>query len=662
MNSDITAISSNSLAQIKPLLGAVEPIVGECMMSLLARAATKNVFPRVRELVRSADIRTSAPEFIPFTGAQAVPALSKLLSVDQDVIESLMHPAVHRDRPIDKVNWYGTCLPRRFIEAKRRRLSPVSFASAEYVRAVWQVRPLPFCPESMELLIHKCLNCQSDIGWRLRRGFHVCETCGRSLRRGKPGKIEWSLRSEARALAALVDPNPETRLRAMRVLPPIFHDWEPGDAFVGAVELGLAFCFPDREEHKAISRKTASGDFSEFNVTHLITGYRAMLDWPGSLHRYLPTVVDDKRGDQHHRVGPFAKYFLWTQTYERPIALLIRNEVVETLKKNDLIPFGGNGNRAGWMKRPDRLTRNEAGKRFGIEPRIVGRLEKEGYAVIRLGTKKKRAFYDPETLAPSAAIYKSALRTHECAARIGIPTFCVAALARKGLIEAITDHDALIMARAPLYTEQSVTDLRMSLHRLPERLGTGRTLTMCMERQFHPEAWTDAIDALLRGKISVACAPESKDAPLAYLKVDVTDFNAFIAELPQRPIPADITVSNLIAGSLLGVPGDIVAKLVKAELLQGEFVNRIGKIRLNDLAEFSERCLFGGEGDFLSGRRGFSARMRAKGIEPIAVIGKHWIWSREKAKAELRADNMPDAILAPCSDAEDHVCVLTCAA
>jgi len=170
---------------VKPLIGVVEPFDGECLMSVLARTAEKNVFTRVREMVESAGLQVLRPEFIPFTQVQAAPGLSKLLGVESGVIAGLMHPASDPERPVDKVNWYGTHLPRKFISIDRR-FSPKSFASSPYIRAVWQVRPITFCPESMELLITQCPHCGAEVGWRVLHGFHVCATCGRSLRHTRP--------------------------------------------------------------------------------------------------------------------------------------------------------------------------------------------------------------------------------------------------------------------------------------------------------------------------------------------------------------------------------------------------------------------------------------------------------------------------------------------
>ncbi len=471
---------------INPLFGVVGPIAGECLMSLMARAAVKNVFPRVRTMVREAGFDIPQPAFLPFTRNLSTEQLSQLLDVDPARIEAMMHPALNHDKPLDKVNWYGTCLPRRLISVDRR-FSPASFARSGHIRAVWQVRPITYCPESMEFLQTNCLHCGVEVGWRLCGGFHVCETCGRSTRRGRPGKVEWPLRSKAKDVAELVSPDPEVRSAALQKLPYVFHDWEPGDAFVGAVELGLAFSFPNREQHKAMSKSCGGGDFSKFTVNHLVAGYQAMLEWPISLQNFLPTVISEREGDLHMRLGPFGKYFLYSNTYETAIGSLIREEVRNTLTNKDIIPFGGNTIRAGWMKRSDRLTRNESGKQFDIEPKVVGKLAPNGHAVVRAGVKKGQVFYDPEKLGPSVAIYKSALSAHETTARLGVPAFCIEQLACRELVARIDDHDALIMAGGPLYCEHSVNSFNSLLRGFTASPGKGHLLSTCMERQFHPE-------------------------------------------------------------------------------------------------------------------------------------------------------------------------------
>jgi len=441
-------------------------------------------------------------------------------------------------------------------------------------------------------------------------------------------------------VARLVDPKPEVRGAILKKLPAPFCDWEAGDVFVGAVEMGLAFSFPDREAYKSISRKTASGDYSDFEVEHLVAGYRAILRWPESFHDFLPGVLSDKRGDMHRRLGPFAKYLMWSSNYERPIARLLREEVKRVLTQDDLIPFGGNGIRAKWMKRTDRLTRNEAGKKFGVEPKLVARLGKEGCSVVRLGVNKDRLFYDPEKLGPSVAIYKSSVSGDECARQIGVPIFCVPALAQAGLLAAVTDHDAALMAQEVIYTEASAAGIANELRKLSVRSERGRKLTSCMELQFHPDAWADVVNALLRGEIGVTRMSGADHSPLSKMQVSISDFKAFRSTLQERPAPEDITIPSVTAGLLLGVPGDVIAQMIKVGLIRGLFQKRTGIIRLSDLSSFSEHYLLGGEGDARSGRRGFSARMRASGFESIAVVGKHWIWSRAQAEAYLKTEHI----------------------
>jgi hypothetical protein len=634
MNTREQLVDPKSAELIKPMLGITAPLAGECLMSLMARTAAKNVLSRVRNMTRAIESDVLAPQFLPFTRRISVDQLSLLLGADPRLIEGMMHPAVDETRPLDKVVWYGTVIPRRFISVDRR-FSPASLAKSAYVRAIWQVRPITFCPESMEFLVTKCPRCGTEVGWRLRCGFHVCENCGSSLRRGRPGKVEWSMRHHARAVAGLVSPFPQVRSAALHSLPEVFRNWEPGDAFMGAVELGIAFSFPDRKQHKMMSQQCGGGDFTKFDVGHLVAGYRAMLDWPYSLHSYLPMVICEGKRDLHNRLGPFGKYFLSSKTSGKAIDDLIRDEVKKTLTNNDLIPFGDNVHRAAWMKRSDRLTRNESGERFNIEPRVVGKLAKDGNASIRVGLKKGQVLYDPEKLGPSVEIYKSGLSSRVSGTRIGIPAFCMAALALRGLVEAVTDHDALIMSGEPLYDERSVTSLCDLLRGLARSSDGGRSFTVCMERHFQPEAWIDAICAILNGGFAVSSVTGAGNAPIDGIGLNEIEFGAFALALRKRKVPSDIIVPSVLGGSLLGIPGDVVASLVKLKLIAGEFRGRVGQISLAALADFSDRYVFGRESARLIGRGADSRRMEALGLKPVAEIKRYRIWLRVEVNAIL---------------------------
>ncbi len=123
--------------------------------------------------------------------------------------------------------------------------------------------------------------------------------------------------------------------------------------------------------------------------------------------------------------------------------------------------------------------------------------------------------------------------------------------------------------------------------------------------------------------------------PLSTMKFCKADVDALLAKIPPRAVPDGIIVPSVVAGSLLGIPGHVVAMMIKAGLLRGEFKKRVGHIQLSDLAEFSGQYILGREGDLLVGKGGFSRQMEHLGFAPAGEFNRYRVWLRAQAGAIL---------------------------
>lgn len=100
-------------------------------------------------------------------------------------------------------------------------------------------------------------------------------------------------------------------------------------------------------------------------------------------------------------------------------------------------------------------------------------------------------------------------------------------------------------------------------------------------------------------------------------------------------MPEDTEVPSVVAGALLGIPGDVVAQLIKLRLLNGEFRRRVGCISMVALSEFSRKYILGREGDLIFGKGGFARRLEAAGIQPVAQVKRFRVWLRSDAVSVL---------------------------
>jgi hypothetical protein len=222
----------------KPFLIRVKPHPGESLLSIIARAAEANVFERLTDLLSLAGMKMKVPAYIPFTRLEDAGRLSSALDVPVEDVQFRMHRPISDLSVLNRVDWYGEQLPRRYIDATPRRFSPAALRRSDHHRAAWMLKPLGFCPETMEFLQSSCPHCKKPTEWKFTLSIGRCEHCNKSLRRFKPGKLPWHLRVEAASVAALVSTDPGKRTLAVHSYPEPFCHWKAGDIFVAAVEVG----------------------------------------------------------------------------------------------------------------------------------------------------------------------------------------------------------------------------------------------------------------------------------------------------------------------------------------------------------------------------------------------------------------------------------------
>lgn len=76
---------------------------------------------------------------------------------------------------------HGDVLGPRLRIWSRRRVAPASLRLAAYHRAQWQVRPLPFCPETWGAVIEQCPECQAALTWSTN-AVDRCQRCWMDLK------------------------------------------------------------------------------------------------------------------------------------------------------------------------------------------------------------------------------------------------------------------------------------------------------------------------------------------------------------------------------------------------------------------------------------------------------------------------------------------------
>jgi hypothetical protein len=202
------------MARVRPLRKATTPIEGESARGLVCRALGDHGVPLSFNVLRRVGMLHRNVVTISEDADIDVDELARIIRVDVTEIEK------RRYQPLGR-KWYsffGLELPSRAIEKRVRRFSPGSLSTSPHCRAIWELRDLPFCPESWELLIDRCV-CGVRQGWIRLNGVHRCDDCGRLLSKMPTGSVAENLREALLIASGLASPLPDDQEAALALLP-----------------------------------------------------------------------------------------------------------------------------------------------------------------------------------------------------------------------------------------------------------------------------------------------------------------------------------------------------------------------------------------------------------------------------------------------------------
>jgi hypothetical protein len=256
------------------ILFPLQPIRDESIYGYLARVADWNCFGKWDDLLEAAGLHFASRNVSNQIAAE-ISAVSAVLGVSGASLQRILQPTVGGDPEV--VEYFGLPFQRRRFEFVARRVSPASLARSPYHRARWQIRLLPFCPESWEYLIDQCPSptCGKALEWARCLQVDRCEHCEFDLTQARPGVVPLDLRDTLSFACDLVDPTPETKAKAIARLPIPFRDLTAYDLFevLCVVARSLA---PERDE-RAFSAEAAT--------LYLALACRALLDYPATIER-----------------------------------------------------------------------------------------------------------------------------------------------------------------------------------------------------------------------------------------------------------------------------------------------------------------------------------------------------------------------------------------
>jgi hypothetical protein len=617
-------VSHAARSDIKPLVVGTEPFLGECFSSVLARACDANVFTKPLHLLGLVGLHAQASEAVPFSRTSTAPAIAKLLGTAVAEIESRMHPAVQDEFGRSTVHWFGTSMERRHIESSVRRFAPNSLEQSEHFPAVWGVRLLDFCPNTMELLLSECPHCARTLGWRACRFLSKCEKCGASLVHGESPTVQLELREPARLGAALVSHSHQVRRGALSSLPEPFATWAPADALLGLLTLGEAHlsldALGDTFESAGAAQKIASGiEFAK--------------NWPDSLSRFLKaSTAKTNSTSVREGLGPLGKLFSSGAT-RTPIRDLVRSTISASLGEA-MVPVRLHlGSAVNDTCRAGMLSALEASKLLGIRLNRLRRLEGSSDTFLnRHKVKGGPALYDQAAILRLRTALKDGATTQVCARQLGLPKYLVEAFILAKILELVKCPDAAIVTGNHLVSIASLDALRERLRQQSRPIGGGITLRKAMQRNGDSRDWVTVFQKMLDGRIRLQIDDRDGRSLSDALIVRATDIDRPTSRRSTGPSISGIDVTCQTAADIIGTTSQFISAAVKSGFLKGAVGRRNSAIPLEGVLTFQQlfvlseelRETFGGH------TKSIACQLRSASLAPVATINRVSVWHRSE--------------------------------
>lgn len=610
---------------IRPLCAPVEIYPDESLLSAIARSAEINVVPAISTLLKHADVEAGRAAFIPFTQFAASTDIGRLIGASPtEVVRRMLPRTENTDRK--SIDWFGTPLDRRFIEANLRRLSFSALNKEPYARAIWMIRPLPYCPESFDLLQSNCPSCKKVLGWTRSLGIAICEHCEQPLT-ARSKKLPSVRRHEYQNIAALVDMDSNRRKATAALLPLPFRDWDHGSIFEAVIDLGALAQHSGDSNSRDLWLPLAKGDFSSVGEGGLFQGWSLINGWPTAVDGLLRDIVNSRRcfGKLKEVLGPIGRFC--HPKSKTPLRPLIEERLSVVLRELDMPfkVFAGSG--ALHTERMNSIAMWEAERDLSIGARSLRRLAEAGDCLLEKssGPTGLRLF-DRTKLETAVSLARSGVSAFKFSEETGIPAYVVGTLIQHGIVDQILDPNVKVLSRRPLLTPVSVASLYEAFDKLSPPMSSHNMTSLSEElaRDLSPYVWSEALMAIKSGELPASLAVEGEQWSKRLL-VHSEMLHDHLVDARAIPLP-DSFVPACTAAPIVGVNDAVLGQAVNAGLLQKHEEGFL----LKDLDAFRTAYIFPSEISKWfdgSGWR-FARTMEECGISPVATLHKINIWQR----------------------------------
>jgi hypothetical protein len=468
------------------------PIRGESLDGFIARHAAAEGYPNTLELTSLAGVRWAHRPVVGLASPEELAAVADCTGVDHDGLVLRSSPYVSDARR----RFFDVELDHRFFAHGRRLFSPASLADSPHHRALWALRPFPFCELSWELLQDRCPDpaCRTTQRWHHAMGVDRCDLCVEPLTGFAAPHVPDALRSQLRLLIGLVHPERARRDESRERLPEPLSAMSAGDLLDLACALAGVH---DPSIRQSSNRRLLADGATPAAVNEAMAAAWTLLEgWPAAFENLAADRIATRAG--RHGDG---------NRGATEVFLALADGRSSTAEVRGLI----GGLRAGLTRSGRGSDVKCAARHVGLKVTELARLRRAGLIRTIFSIDDDRPLpllcaCDLDELATAVRTSSSFTKT---AVRLGTAYRGVEELVSSGWLEAV-DHPALaFLGREGRVTTASIDALCTAVADRSDAIMEGVPLRRAMIGLPGLKPWAAVLDGVALGRLRIRFDPAS---------------------------------------------------------------------------------------------------------------------------------------------------------
>jgi transposase-like protein len=580
------------MSKVRPFIADMPaPYPDESLLGYIDRASQRTVVRSLHAVLRLAgstkNLSSPRPYNIDEDKARGIATLFKLSPHE---ILSRLYPWGEFDHAKEStIDFFGTKIRAQYFESAIRRVSPRALRISPHHRAIWDLRPFAFDPETRERLLVRCPVCDRRLGWSRLAGPTNCEHCrdeqGRptDLRAFPQPLVELDDEEAMDFAIALVHPDRAKRDLAHKLIPDELRSVSASDLFEAIISIASILRPSNVHQNKAVGRPKSYREFEDLTPDLLAMGVRAIIGGEDGFVR----VADKMRTTMELRpavhgifkeIGPLA-----ATAADRKIApamqAFFRKAIARDFARTADLGLVRRRTAAIEYTSETWCNINDLYREFGVPAPAISRLAESGLVETR---RAADVVHSPIMISradfiPLAKLYKDSVDERSASAQLRVSYGALAELARRKVIERVEGPVCAMLGEAPHYKLSTISAILIAINRradrpVPPRKGPFLNAAASVFAPHIP--WPTIIEMILSGDILIHRRREgSKNWQAAVAIDDPESFRQVVAAAAVAHADdgaKEDWLNTDEAALLLGCRNDTVADLQKEGLLHSK--------------------------------------------------------------------------------------------